>query len=497
MADEEMYTPVPPGSAPLFSPVESLRAITQLVDEKYQPYFRTGSVELLEGPAIPVEERQLISELRGEILEGGNVDRVFDNINRFLTTGETFQQARGQIGAVLRQTRYVEPIEDPLGRGEFTPGFGRGMEGMPSTGAGDVEPGETARQMGEPQPVATTTIEGEPPADQARAEFEAAMATAPEGDVEDQPGGVPGGGSVVGGVGPAPVETGVPEDWESAAAEIYGGYYAIIKQNQEIADLLLLATTEKWSDSKFQYQLEQTNWWKDTTGFAREFDMREARDPATVGTEIRNKAATLREYGLSVGLPPGSVDYETIARDSLRMGWSDQVTENAIGYRATQTTPGAFGLVRGYYGNQVRDLMRDYGQSLDAETLQIYANDLATGNQSLETLKFEAVEAAKTLFPGLSDRFDRGQTFQQIARPYRNTAAAILEVDPNSIDFTTPDWTQIFTYVDPKGEQRPMNYNEMGDYLRTNRQFGYEYTDQAKQKAYRVANELANLFGAA
>lgn len=496
---DELYTPVPPGTAPLFSPVEALRAITQVVDEKYRPYFQTGSIELLKGPAIPVEERRLISELRGEILEGGNVERVFDNINPFLTPGETFAQARGQIGAVLRQTRYVEPIEDPLGRGEFTPGFGRGTEGMPPSGAVDVEPGEVARETGgPPEPVASRVIEGEPASEQARAEFEAAMATAgPVTDVEDEPGGVPGGGSVVGGVGPAPVETGVPEDWEAAAAEIYGGYYAIIKQNQEIADLLLLATTEKWDDAKFQYQLEQTNWWKDTTGFAREFDMREARDPATVGTEIRNRAATLREYGLSIGLPPGSVDYETIARDSLRMGWSDQVTENAVGYRATQTTPGAFGLVRGYYGNQVRDLMREYGQSLDAETLRVYANDLATGNQSLETLKFEAVEAAKTLFPGLADRLDRGQTFQQIARPYRNTAAAILEVDPNSIDFTNPDWAQIFTYVDPKGEQRPMNYNEMGDYLRTTRSFGYEYTDQAKQKAYQVANQLADLFGRA
>jgi len=489
----------------LFSPEEALSKIISIVDAKYRPYLRTGATSFKEVvdayrapqgiiPAfvLPLPQKQ-IDELvlvRNALLTGENLEdartSVFQNF-----VEDVDASARVDINTVFNGVRYVEETADP--REAAFASEAPAAAGM----AEELRAGRTTPE--DAQAIIQSYIDRGLSAIEARQEFERVTGqVAPaDTDVEDEPGGVPGGGSVVGGVGPAPVETGVPEDWEAAAAEIYGGYYAIIKQNQEIADLLLLATTEGWDDAKFQYQLEQTNWWKDVTGFAREFDMREARDPATVATEISNRAATLREYGLSIGLPPGSVDYETIARDSLRMGWSDQVTENVIGYRATQTTPGQFGLVRGYYGNQVRDLMRDYGQSLDAETFKIYVNDLATGNQSLETLKYEAVEAAKTLFPGLADRLDRGQTFQQIARPYRNTAAAILEIDPNSIDFTNPDWAQIFTYVDPKGEQRPMNYNEMGDYLRTTRSFGYEYTDQAKQKAYRVANELANLFGAA
>jgi hypothetical protein len=46
------------------------------------------------------------------------------------------------------------------------------------------------------------------------------------------------------------------------------------------------------------------------------------------------------------------------------------------------------------------------------------------------------------------------------------------------------------------GKQRPMTYTEWGQYLRSNREFGYEYTEEAQGRAYQVANRIADIFGA-
>lgn len=486
----------------LFSPDEALNQIILRVDAKYQPYLRTGATSVKEVvdayrspqgvvPAFiePLPQAQIdeLVRIRNSVLSGDNLAQTEQSLGNFVS-GISRTASMTQIREALDGVRYVKPAgaTDPMGRDQ-EPAPAPEAAGMAELTQAVPERAPTAQE------IIQSYIDQGLSAIEARRELERATGqVAPvvsddEDEDEDEPAGEPS----------AEVDTGVPEDFEAAAAQIYGGYYAIVKQNQEIASLLLLATEQGWDESKFQYELEQTNWWKDTTGAAREFSIREQRDPATVATEINNKAAELQAFGVQIGLTPGSVDYNQIARDSLRFGWGDQVTQNALNYRATQSVAGRYSLLNGYYGDKVRNLMRDYGQSLPNETLQIYVNDLATGAQSLETLKLEAEEAAKAMFPSIADRIARGQTVTQIAQPYRNTAAAILEIDPNSIDFTSSEWAKAFTVQNNDGSQRTMNFNEWGDYLRTNRQFGYEYTTQAKQRAYQVANQLADLFGKA
>jgi len=50
---------------------------------------------------------------------------------------------------------------------------------------------------------------------------------------------------------------------------------------------------------------------------------------------------------------------------------------------------------------------------------------------------------------------------------------------------------------DDKGNPMQMSFGEWADYLRTDPSFGWEYTDDAKNRAYTVVNRLGELFGAA
>ena len=297
-----------------------------------------------------------------------------------------------------------------------------------------------------------------------------------------------------------PVDMGVPSEWETAAMEMYPEYYALVKNVPEIANLLkqYLGDGGEWSETKFLAELRKTNWYKTTTASAREWDMAAGLDPATYQTKVDNKTETIRKQALDLGFRISEKKLRQLALDSLRLGWSDQFLTNAIGMVVVEGgDPGATQLRQGYYGQQIRGIARDYGVTLNDDTLMSFANKMAVGEETVGSFQDYAMTIAKSLYPTLSEQFDLGRTFGDLTSNYRQIAADTLEIDANSIDFTDPQWAVAVTYQpDPKtGEQRMMNLSEWGDYIRKNRSFGYEYTDDAKQKAYKVANELANLFG--
>jgi hypothetical protein len=405
--------------------------------------FRTPSRDRPPTGPLPEGQQYVFNNQRGQwtIMEGYKTVAVVD-----------------QAGKVIQQIREPEDTTDS----------GLVSSTRISAGTGDIEPGEMSRPA--------------PPEDGA----EPAAEPAGEGD------------GVVTTPAAEPVDMGVPPEWETAAMEMYPEYYALVKNVPEIADILKKYIAEEWSETKFLAELRKTNWYKTTTASAREWDMAAGLDPATYQTKVDNKTETIRKQALDLGFRISEEKLRQLATDSLRLGWSDQFLTNAIGMVVVEGgDPGATQLRQGYYGQQIRGIARDYGVTLNDDTLMSFANKMAVGEETVGSFQDYAMTIAKSLYPTLSEQFDLGRTFGDLTSNYRQIAANTLEIDANSIDFTDPQWAVAVTYQpDPKtGEQRMMNLSEWGDYIRKNRSFGYEYTDDAKQKAYKVANELANLFG--
>lgn len=378
---------------------------------------------------------------------------------------------------------------DPLGRGAGTAGFGRGGQVSQTQGAG-VDTSTLAGVTAASGQTATTV---EPGGGQGM--------TGPVGG-PGAGGGV--GGGFGGGMAGVPgadtgmVDTGVPTDWEAAAAELYPEYYAIVKNNPEIARLLTESISQGWSEARFQAELRGTNWWKTTTASARQWDAASALDPATYQARVDEAATNINQQALALGVRLSDESLQKLALDSQRLGWGDQTIINAIGMRALEGgTAGATQLRDGYYGQEIRKIARQYGVTLNDTTFNSFVNRIAVGDESLNSFQDYALTIAKSLYPPLANQFDAGRTFEDVVSPYKQVAASILEKSDLEIDFMDPMWNIAVTYMpDPKtGEQRLMNLREWGDLLRTDRKYGYEYTTQAREKAYAVTEQLANLFG--
>jgi hypothetical protein len=266
----------------------------------------------------------------------------------------------------------------------------------------------------------------------------------------------------------------VPVDWETAAQEQYGAYYAIIKGVPELSELIKNAVSQKWSNTKFTYELQQTNWYKTTSASTRTWDTNKQLDPASAQQQIDNRSATIRETALNLGVSLDDATINKLSEDSLRGSWDAQVLNNAIGSEATKTSGGMSQLRTGFVGQKLKQTASDYGIQLSEQTFNMWVDKIARGQENAK---------------------DQGLTFQQITDPYKQTAARTLEINPDTIDFTDPKWSKAITFTTDKGEQRPMNSNEWGNYLRSERSLGYEYTNEARSRAYQVTSGLANLFG--
>lgn len=294
-----------------------------------------------------------------------------------------------------------------------------------------------------------------------------------------------------------PVLTPPPVDWEQAAKELYGGYYAIIESVPELQDLLRKAIgPPAMSDTQFEYALRQTNWWKQNSATTREWDLGSQVDPASAEQKIVNRVSQLQNIALSeYGVQIDEAKLRKLSTDSLRYGWTEQTLMNAIGFEATRSSMGMSQLSSGFIGQNIRETANAYGLKLSDESVNRWATSIATGQETKQRFQQYALNTAKGLFPAIASQLDSGLTFQQVVDPFRNVASQILEISPQSIDFTDPKWARAISTVEQNGQQRMMSFSEWGDYLRTERSFGYEYTSDAQQKAYKVANDLANLFG--
>ena len=396
----------------------------------------------------------------------------------------------------------AQPGQVPVGSAPVRTDIEPGELSRPAqtTGARDVEPGEMSRPGMGGVPGVISSEEGIPglgrfatttPYEELRP---GVRAPTPPGEDGVRTG--PTGPAAVTDVAETPADANIPEDWRNAAAEAYPNYYAIVRNIPEVAALLERAVAQSFTPEQFQAQLEQTAWWQQTTASAREFEINGQRDPATQQTLIDNKRVEIRDLALSsFGVRLSDKRLDQLAVDSIRYGWSARFLQNAIGDVATQSTAGVSQLREGYIGQQLRKTANDYGIAVSDATFNQWVNKVAVGEESTASWQDYARVQAKNLFPSIADRIDAGETFQNIVDPYRESAARLLEIDGGEIDFTQPDWIKAITYQDDKGQQRPMSFTEWNDYVRQNRSFGYEFTEQAQQRAYQVANRLADLFG--
>jgi len=207
--------------------------------------------------------------------------------------------------------------------------------------------------------------------------------------------------------------------------------------------------------------------------------------------------AEMRNAALAWNVRIDDTNLRTLATTAVNGNYNSQQVMNTIGKWAVAQDANVTNLVEGPLGEAINQLAQNYGVKLSTSTANNYLRGFVQGTETEESIKALLAKQAAALYPSLSERFAKGETFEDVVSPYREMASRLLEKEAGSFDFIGTNLNQAFVYnPDGKGE-RTMSMGEFANYLRTNQEFGYEYTTDARNKAYGAVRALASVFGRA
>jgi len=271
------------------------------------------------------------------------------------------------------------------------------------------------------------------------------------------------------------------------------GQYAGFLYHPEVGPTLLKAAKENYGVQKLRTELQKLEWWRTSSDATRLFDAETMSDPATQQARIEQRKNQIRELVSALGGQLADNQITELATNSLRFGMDERQVGFAVGAEIRKSSSPT-DLQMGLIGRELRDTVSRFGIQLADPSINDWAGKIATGEMNMQDFDNYARQQAISLFPSLQRDIERGLDVRTIADPYAQHASRVLGINSNQVDFTDPKWAIALNFQDQQG-RRAMTLDEWGRYIRSNEQYGYQFTDDAHNKAYAATTTIARAFG--
>ena len=286
-------------------------------------------------------------------------------------------------------------------------------------------------------------------------------------------------------------------------AQMFGQSYIVMEQDPDLKQWFL-GFADRFRDARgqisyetFKLELEQQPWWIDNSATYIADIRKELENPTDYAQEINSEVAELRRSAANVGatmLVENEALLREFAKNARRLGWNQQQTLDAL---VEYVAPTATGDLRGAAGLAQAELkqwaMRNGVMMTDNDVLR-NAQQIASGMSTLDDVKDDLRRTYLAgAYPAWSDRIEAGQDVYDIAAPYRQRMGNLLEVDPESIDFSDGLLQRSLQNVGADGKPRVMPLYEFEQEIRKDPR--WEFTDNAYDVYSRVGENLLRTFG--
>lgn len=259
--------------------------------------------------------------------------------------------------------------------------------------------------------------------------------------------------------------------------------------HHELGPILAQADAESWDEGRLQNAIMTTEWWKQNGDTARNYTTLYYLDNATFGQRINVLYNQIQELSEQYGLNWSHEDIMEEAKAALYYGRTEDEIRRSMFYggKGSFTGPSPAFL-------PIQQLFADYGLPLSDQLRDDYARGLAGGRLTMETIKARVQSWAIDMFPHLKQQIEGGQTVRELAEPYRQSIARILELSPDSIDMVNdPRWRQALEYIDEKGQHRMMTQTEIMRFAR--QQEEWKHTQNYRDQSSGLGETLLRTFG--
>jgi len=286
----------------------------------------------------------------------------------------------------------------------------------------------------------------------------------------------------------------VPALDNATLAASYGFAMAVLNGNSELKALFQRAVAATYTPDRFQAELRGTQWYKKTAENSRKAQILRAADPKTYASDVEQLRVRVSmmasELGASASLAKG--DLGGMVNHFFNYGYDDnQIRQSLSGL--VQYTDGRLLGQAGQWETELRDYAQKQGITLSDPTILSYVRSAVGGKTTINDAMTAIRTTAASAYPHLAARMAAGETVADIADPYRQTMAKLLEMNPESLTVADPTIKRALQSKDPKGQPVLRTLYDFENDLRKDRR--WNKTQNAQDQAMSTVNRVLQDFG--
>lgn len=236
----------------------------------------------------------------------------------------------------------------------------------------------------------------------------------------------------------------------------YGYAAAFFNADPELKKLIQAAVAGQWSTAKFQAKFMSTQWYRSREASVRQWADLIARDPKEAQNKINERKAELGDQFAQLGIEISDAELAKLATQSIQWSWSDAQTKDILASYIDYVPGETSGEIAGIE-SRVRQMAYDYGVTVSDTQMKDWIAGVISEELTEDGLTDYIRDMAKSQYAGMGGYLETGMTVRQIAAPYIQSYAQLLEVGPDTVDLKDPAMaTALQGKVDPKTGQPQM-----------------------------------------
>lgn len=226
----------------------------------------------------------------------------------------------------------------------------------------------------------------------------------------------------------------------TSLAEQYGLSAGLINSNRELKSLFKQAVANTWSPDLFAAKLKNTKWWATQSDSLRKYITLKFTDPATWKQNWSAGQASINSLAVEVGLGnqinahgQSSQILQEAIYNSLALGWTDARVKDWLGARVSVSGGHLSGEAADAF-DKLHGLAYANGIKLSDAWYLGAVRGVASGKSTEEAAESQIRNWAAAKYSAFSPQIKAGQNVSDLAAPYVQSVAKILEVPDTDVD---------------------------------------------------------------
>jgi hypothetical protein len=274
-------------------------------------------------------------------------------------------------------------------------------------------------------------------------------------------------------------------------AKEYGFTLAFLKAaGKEVNDLFMQAVNETWSPEKFEAKIRATKWFKTHGEQYRQQLALETTDPGTYQQNLNTQIAAIRDKAATMGTEFTDKQLRNLADHAVKFGWNDSQLNDVMSKYITYSS------AKGQAGQNITSMQQTAwrnGIKLNGDTYRGWAQKIARGDTTVDDFNSYVRKQAASLAPSYADELKGGMDLYDIASPYMQSMASVLELNPADISLFDPTIRSALSGKGPDGKPTSKTLWQFENDLRNDPR--WLKTKNANDAMFSTARKVLNDFG--